>query len=192
MTRNGNVFTWESLVRLLLGTAASVVIGYARIGPRGLYPNFVDSPYLSLGIIGSLVYILYLERGRVTALGAAMLLSLISAAYAQRGYTTVWPLTFALMFVLVTLCHYLVVWKIDKPAIGRLFLLGPLFGMTAGLLMLFFRLFASTEGMFVAAWNQALWSFQLGVGLAIGLESAELLIRYLHAKQATAEKPVEV
>jgi hypothetical protein len=192
MTRNGNVFTWESLLRLLLGTAASVIIGYARIGPRGLGLDFVDSPYLSLGIIGSLVYVIYLERGRVTAFGVAMLLSLISAAYAQRAYTTVWPLTFALMFVLVTLCHYLDAWKIDKPVMGRLLLLGPLFGVAAGLLMLFFRLFSSREAMFIASWNQAIWSFQLGVGLAIGLELAELLIRYLHSRQATAEKPVEV
>ncbi|MCX6834919.1 MAG: hypothetical protein NTW07_07270 [candidate division Zixibacteria bacterium] len=172
----------DELVRLLSGTIVLLIVGYFRLGQRAFQFGFMDSPFLSIGITGSLVYLIFKRWGERSAIGTSVLLSILNAALARSGYVTVWSETFAMMLVLVLLCHCLAVWKIERPVIGRLLLLGPLFAFVGWVLTFGFRLLSYREHMLEASKNNAVHGFILGVGLAIGLELAELIVRYQHSK----------
>jgi len=184
--------TWvEALVRLVCGTGAMLIVGYIQIGRRTFELGPMDSPFLSIGIAGSLVFIIYKLWGTRSAAAATVLLSMGNAALAQRQYVTVWSETFGMLLMLILLCHALTALKVERPVIGRLLLLGPLFSLVGWLLTFGFRLFSAgayREYMFEASKNNAIHNFVMGVGLGLGLELAELAIRlWRHRSVPVAE-----
>jgi len=182
MNKSKRLFGVDELVRFLCGAIMLLIVGYIRLGQRAFQFGFMDSPFLSIGIIGSLVYLIFNKWGARPAIGASVLLSIMNAALAQRNFITIWSETYGMLLMIVLLCHFLAVWKIERPVIGRLLLLGPLFAFVGWVLTFGFRLLSYREHMLEASTNNAIHNFISGVGLAIGLELAELIIKYQHSK----------
>jgi hypothetical protein len=180
----------DSLVRLVLGTGVTVLTGILFWGP-GAFARGQMYMCVSIGIVGALVYIVCRIWGVRFAAGAAVLLSMMNAALAQRLYVTIWSETLGMLLMLVLLWHVLTTWKIERPIIGRLLLLGPLFALSSFVLTLVFRLAFFPQLALVTAKNQAMNHFKYGVGLGLGLELAELIIRWWHRSLAHSTEAVK-
>jgi hypothetical protein len=187
MVKNEKLLDADSLVPLVMGTVVTVAVGFLFIGQRTFHISFIDSPFLSIGIGGSLVYVVHKAWGNVRALGIALLLSIVNAGLAQGDFFRVWLQTLLLLAMVVLLCHYLTAWKINKPVFGRLILLGLPCAVALGLETLIFRLISGNEYALVAAGNNTMHGLALGVGLGIGLELGELVVRLVRRRQAGAK-----
>jgi hypothetical protein len=180
----------DALVRLVLGAGLTVLTGILFWGP-GAFARGQMYMCVSMGVVGALVYIVCRVWGVRFATGAAVLLSMMNAALAQRLYVTIWSETLGMLLMLVLLCYGLTVLKIERPVFGRLLLLGPLFALSSFILTLGFRLAFFPQLALVAAKNQAMNHFKYGVGLGLGLELAELIIRWWHHSDAPVADTVK-
>jgi hypothetical protein len=182
------LFALKSLILLTVATCTIVLIGYVFLGTRTFHLDYWDSPFLSVGIGGILVYIMYKARGTGLAATTAVLLALLNATYASRFFGSTFAQTFVMLLMVVLLCHYMKAWKIEMPVYGRLLLLGPLFGIALGLDTLIMRLLFYKVYILVASKNNFLHGFKIGVGLAIGLELAEWINRRIAGKRSNMDE----
>lgn len=182
--------TLDSGVRLILGAGVTILTGILSWGP-GAFARGQMYFSVSIGITGALVYIVCRLWGIRFAVGAAVLLSMLNAALEGQHYAATWSSTLVSLLLVALLWYALTTWKIERPAIGRLLLLGPLLALGSFFLTLILRLAFFPEYIFEASKNNATHYFKLGVGLGLGLELAELVIKWWHRGSVPSAGEVE-
>jgi hypothetical protein len=175
----------DSLLRLILGAGVTTLTGFFFWGPNA-FARGDAFWFVAIGITGSLVYVVSNVWGTRFGGAMAVLMSMMAMAVASDHRVSVWAYSLTMMLLVVLVQYVLAAGKIKRPAIGRLMLLGPLFALGSFFLTLIFRLAFFREYIVEASTNNALHHFKIGVGLAVGLELAEIVIRWWWRSRAPA------